>query len=85
MLAHVLARSKDLAIISNEFDQLVHTGGVCLYTMILRYSGLPPNVVLDQAGARHEYSKAQNRIMKTIAVAFEDGLKKTPSIGQLNG
>lgn len=52
MLAHVLARSKDLAIISNEFDLLIHTGGVCFYTMVLNYNGLPPNGVLNLASVR---------------------------------
>jgi hypothetical protein len=52
VLAHVLARSKDLAIISAEFEQLIHTGGVCFYTFLVKYNGIPSNSVLEKVQAR---------------------------------
>lgn len=51
--------------------------------MVTMYNGLPPNAVLDQATARYEYVGFQNKVMKTVAYAFDQGMKKTSSFGQL--
>lgn len=46
-LAHVLGSSKDSAIISADYDQLIHTGGVCLYSLLVQFSGLPPDEIFE--------------------------------------